>query len=319
MVDKMLSIVIPSYNRCSLLEQTLKSILPQTTCLNPADVEVVVSDNASSDETCILCRTFQTDYPQTFRFLRQKATMPPSEHHVVAMEQARGEFVKLCNDTLLFRPGALKSMVDEVRRAKETRDLLWFSNDIKGVTQGFCRSVPELLHKISYFSTWIMPFGVWREDLPRVRDVFAGDTTLLPQTIFLLSEMSKSRPMRIIGGHWCDVQDVPKKGGYNVAEIFGRNYFNILKPYIRDGALTTNDLAYEKRRILRHINYQYFDWRRRFAFKRTGYLKFMFPIYGTCPYFYCAMAFRLALRCMGGVLFALRRLINRSKEMACPQ
>ena len=308
-----LSIVIPTYNRCSLLERTLERLSHEVLRLDPADVEVVVSDNASSDATADVCRAFARKCPQHVRIVRQPQPLPPSEHHVAAMELSKGAFVKLCNDTLLVRPGALEMMVREVRRSEGTDTLLWFANDIEGVEPGRCRNLPDLLRKVSYFSTWIMPFGVWRKDLPRVREVFAKDSTLLPQTIFLLGEMAKGRTLDVVRGPWCEIQDVPKKGGYNVAEVFGRNYFRILEPYVRNGLLTADDLAREKRRILRHINYQYFDWRRRYAFQRTGYFRYMMPLYGRYPYFYRTLAFRLSLRCVGGALQALARMAHAMK------
>lgn len=312
----LLSIVIPTYNRASLLKRTLDSLSNQMEGISPSEVEIVVSDNASCDETECVCSEFKKKCLLPFRFFRQIEFLPPSLHFIVAMEQAHGEFIKLCNDTLIVRPNAISWMVQEIRmtQAIKSLPLLWFANGVKGVEPGGCRSVTEMIRKMSYFSTWIMPFGVWRKDLSSVRTIFATDVTRLPQTIFLLSEMKKGRRVHIIGTRWCSVQEVPKKGGYNVAEIFGRNYFLILGQYVRNGDISYGNLAREKYRMLRHINYQYFDWRRRFGFQRTGYFKYMLPIYWRCLYFYLALIYRSSLWSIGWLMFTVPRTLKTLGE-----
>ena len=47
----LLSICIPTYNRADCLELTLAKLQPQ---INRSDIEVILSDNNSSDETSII-------------------------------------------------------------------------------------------------------------------------------------------------------------------------------------------------------------------------------------------------------------------------
>ncbi len=57
------SVIIPTYNRASLLPETVASILNQT----QPPLEVLVVDDGSTDDTAAVCATF----PDTVRYIRQ--------------------------------------------------------------------------------------------------------------------------------------------------------------------------------------------------------------------------------------------------------
>lgn len=57
---KILSICIPTYNRHDCLKQCLESIISQSVF---PEIEVVISDNASSDGTDVLIQSYLTRYP----------------------------------------------------------------------------------------------------------------------------------------------------------------------------------------------------------------------------------------------------------------
>ena len=54
----LLSICIPTYNRCSYLKKTLESIVSQKIFETTDLVEIVISDNCSSDGTADVCKIF---------------------------------------------------------------------------------------------------------------------------------------------------------------------------------------------------------------------------------------------------------------------
>jgi len=55
-----LSICIPTYNRAAFLGEALDSVIRQAT----DEVEIVVSDNASTDNTEALVREYQARFPR---------------------------------------------------------------------------------------------------------------------------------------------------------------------------------------------------------------------------------------------------------------
>src|SRR5437868_1886290 len=75
---------IPAYNRADTLARAIDSVLAQTF----ADFEVVVSDNASTDETSSIgCRYADTD--ARIRYHRQAATTNAVDNFRFVLEQAR--------------------------------------------------------------------------------------------------------------------------------------------------------------------------------------------------------------------------------------
>lgn len=93
----LVTIGIPTYNRCGTLSQALRSALAQ----DHAPLEVVVSDNASSDDTERLCRdTART--AANVRYVRLPRNQGPVANFVSALQQARGEyFMWLADDDWL--------------------------------------------------------------------------------------------------------------------------------------------------------------------------------------------------------------------------
>jgi len=285
----LLSICIPTCNRASYLARTLESLTEQVSEALSEVVEILVSDNFSQDDTESVVRRFERTARCPIRCFRQDHHLSFAENIAAVTAQARGAYIRFHNDTLLLCKGSLSRMVEEVRAAHEDSALPWFLNDAEESTEDCC-SVSDLLKKASYYVTWIGAFGIWRSDVDRAMKVFREDRTQIPHTVFLLNEVGPEHPVRVIGGRYFEVQPVQRKGGYNIAEVFGHNYLSLLEQSVANGALSRRRYAKEKRKILlRHINHFYFDLRGEYAFQKTGYLRWLLPHYRWCPYFYWAL------------------------------
>lgn len=68
-MEKILSIVIPSYNVEAYLEQTLESFVAEEIL---GEIEVLVIDDGSADRTAEIGKMFQDQYPETFRVISKK-------------------------------------------------------------------------------------------------------------------------------------------------------------------------------------------------------------------------------------------------------
>jgi glycosyltransferase involved in cell wall biosynthesis len=90
-----ISVIIPTYNRCALLEQTLRSVLTQDA--PGIRFEVVVVDNNSTDETASVVAKLQPSSPVPIRLLRE-----PRQGNAYArntgIEQARGRIIAFLDD-----------------------------------------------------------------------------------------------------------------------------------------------------------------------------------------------------------------------------
>jgi glycosyltransferase involved in cell wall biosynthesis len=90
-----LTIAIPTVNRAALLGRAIESALAQTS----PDIEIIVSDNGSTDDTPAVIARYAGRGLRTFR---HPATIHATKHGQFLVEQARGEFfVGLSDDDFL--------------------------------------------------------------------------------------------------------------------------------------------------------------------------------------------------------------------------
>lgn len=98
----LLSICIPTYNRAEYLQKTIESIVTQS-AWNTGNTEIVISDNASTDSTSAVIAGYEKRYPGLIRSIRQDPAIDPHDNFEAAMRLGHGEYLKLNNDTLLWR------------------------------------------------------------------------------------------------------------------------------------------------------------------------------------------------------------------------
>ena len=100
------SIGIPTYNRANgYFREALKSALAQTY----SPLEIIVSDNASSDDTEDVVRSFNDP---RIRYFRQTANIPANDNFNFCLEQAKGSYFVLLHDDDLLDPHMVQTCVD---------------------------------------------------------------------------------------------------------------------------------------------------------------------------------------------------------------
>jgi len=93
-----LTIAIPTVNRANLLKRAIDSALAQTS----REIEIIVSDNGSTDETPRLIAQYAGRGLRTFR---HPVTINAARHGQFLMEQAQGDFFLGLSDDDFLEPG----------------------------------------------------------------------------------------------------------------------------------------------------------------------------------------------------------------------
>lgn len=93
MAKSLITIGIPTYNRINVLPRAVESALAQD-CGN---LEVLISDNASTDGTEAYCRSLAAEEPAV-RYMRQSVNGGPTANFNVILGHARGDYVLLLSD-----------------------------------------------------------------------------------------------------------------------------------------------------------------------------------------------------------------------------
>jgi glycosyltransferase involved in cell wall biosynthesis len=112
MEGPLVSVIIPTWNRCDLLAEALASVLGQTACNGmPERVEILVVDDGSEDETTEVIRSFENP---SIRHFSLPHTGRISKLRNAGMERARGDYVAFLDSDDLWSPEKLEVQVAEM-------------------------------------------------------------------------------------------------------------------------------------------------------------------------------------------------------------
>ena len=296
-----ISICIPTFNRCGYLYFTLKSIVEQEIFQNTNDVEIVICDNNSSDFTQKISKMFAEKYPNKIIYNKNEENIG-DRNFEKALTLGHGEVLKLHNDNFTLRNGALELAVNKIKELRDEKPMIFFANgNSRNKTKTVCDNLSEFVETASYLTTWIAAFSIWKEDLEDFEGFTKNIHTFLTQTDVLFRLSAEGKKMFVYDDEIFEGQGVLKKGGYNIPKIFGKNYLSLLKPYLKSGQLDKK--VYEKEKkvlLLNHIIPMKFSSSRRengWQFKNDGYWRHLFSDYWYNPYFYTSIIkiFRLIL------------------------
>jgi glycosyltransferase involved in cell wall biosynthesis len=166
------SIGMPVYNGAGSLPEVLESLAGQTM----RGLEIILSDNASTDDTADICRRFAARDPR-IRYFRQPATVPVTDNFSFVLAQARAPYFMWAahddlrdadyverlaaaldrSDGAILAFGDVVEIVDGVPRPLDLR----FAN---GALSPAARLRSAALHPLHHL------YGLWRsEPLRRIR------------------------------------------------------------------------------------------------------------------------------------------------------
>ena len=108
-----LSLCIPTFNRAAYLKGALESGLSEVASLPSGTVEILVCDNASTDETSKLILEVQTTHSE-LRAFRNDENIGFDLNYLRCVEEARGEFVWVMGDDDVWQPGSVARVLREL-------------------------------------------------------------------------------------------------------------------------------------------------------------------------------------------------------------
>src|SRR5947209_2086397 len=94
-----ISVCIPTHNRARYLAQTIEGVLAQ---IYP-DWEIVIVDNASTDDTCSVASAYAAR-DQRIRYMRHDHLVPHAENFNRCIHYATGNLIAILHDDDVYEP-----------------------------------------------------------------------------------------------------------------------------------------------------------------------------------------------------------------------
>jgi glycosyltransferase involved in cell wall biosynthesis len=106
----LVSIGVPVFNAERFLTKTLRSLLDQSL----GDLELIISDNASTDGTRAICEEFARHDPRV-RYIRQPVNIGAPRNWNIVVHEAQSEFFRWASASDICPPYALERCVEALR------------------------------------------------------------------------------------------------------------------------------------------------------------------------------------------------------------
>lgn len=279
---KLLSICIPTYNRCDILDETLNKLFTNPDFDNDS-IEVIVSDNCSTDNT--------KEIVAKYRFVKYYCNEKNTSFFnlTTVLSYATGKYIRLFNDTFFFKSNALGKMITRIRIHENDDDNLFFyPNFIHNQnTSKKINSISSFFYECSYNTTWTATIGFWKKDFDKIEDKNRYASLHFPQLEWMYRIVKNGKGTIIYFEDLFDVATPNKKGGYNVFKTFVKDYLDIIK----QEKLNFFTYEVEKYRLCRFFIYPWLltlliNDSDNYSFDTKGVFKIIFRKYWYEPYLY---------------------------------
>jgi len=167
-----LTIGLPVYNGQKYVGESIEALLGQSF----TDFELIISDNASTDETGDICRGYEKQDPRV-RYFRQPRNVGLAPNHNFVAERARSELFKWASNDDLYASDLLERCVDALDKYPDVVLVhSWTArvDDSGVVTQAFeyplntaSPRAPERFRSLLFVSGGDDDYGVMRTEVLR--------------------------------------------------------------------------------------------------------------------------------------------------------
>jgi abequosyltransferase len=295
----LLTIAIPTFNRADYLKLTLNQLLKEIKSLNGDNTEILVSDNASSDQTStVIYEAIAAGLK--VKYVINSENIGSDANIAQCYNLASGEYVLILGDDDLFVDGALKGLVKVLSQRKYGVVCMrsyGFDNDFRKEYPGNIGGIQrfndpgDFLKSIGSLVTLISSCVIHKAILNGINaNDYCGEN--LVQVHLVLQSAIKSRQNAFVSSYMIACKR-NNSGGYDFAKIFVENIGKILDLYTGKGLTREAVVAIERQFIVSYFPFYLFkqrlynqgDWKKTyltFNNRYRGRLSFylwLFPIF----------------------------------------
>lgn len=124
----LLSVCIPTYNRALFLEQCLESIAPQIVRNNlESKINIIIADNASTDETEKIVARFITKYPELITYFKNETNIGFDRSFTRLIEKSQSTYCLCLGDDDALFEDSLSYLVNLIEKNQDV-GMIWMNN-----------------------------------------------------------------------------------------------------------------------------------------------------------------------------------------------
>ena len=242
---KLLTIVVPTYNRVSYLKKLLPFLASELSDFSD-QVDLIVLDNASTDDTFDLIGSYLT-MRDWFNYIRHEVNIGPDLNFIKAIELSRSRFVWILSDDDCMLPGVLRSLISHL--SSNDASLVFLKNkwllDIYGSHScssykgSFVElSLDDFIKDVNVWMTFISSMVINRTkllDQIEAADLYLYCGTQLTQLSWILPLLTETGSF-YVSSHVAIFATKENSGGYDIFRVFGYNFPNILGDFFSVGS-----------------------------------------------------------------------------------
>lgn len=122
---KLISVIIPSYNRANTVGETIESIVAQEGLGTEYDVEIVIGDDCSTDNAREILEQYRQKYPNLIRLFLREENVGLGANWAMCVKDCRGKYICNCdNDDYWHNPQKLLIQLDYMESHPDSNVLL---------------------------------------------------------------------------------------------------------------------------------------------------------------------------------------------------
>ena len=216
------SIITPSYNQAGYLEETIRSVLEQ----DYPNIEYLIVDGGSKDGSVDIIRK----YADRVDWWVSEPDKGQADALNKGLALARGEIVAWLNSDDVYRPGAIRQAVDELKRYSDVSMVYSKLHSIDRWGQVFntiSYKQFDLLDLLTFSIIGQPTVFMRREVLQKAGPLDASYNYLLDHHLWL--RMLRLAPIKYVPAVWAAARHHPSAKNVAQAARFGEEAFRILE------------------------------------------------------------------------------------------
>lgn len=285
---KILSICIPTYNRAKILDNALKAIQKELKTIDCSEIELIVSDNCSPDNTEEVVQNYiQTGMPIVYS--KNPTNLDMDGNFVQCFKKATAQYVWVLGDDDFLKEGALSFLLAKLKNTDYGLIHLKVFPKRDEEIQIY-QTIEEYLSDISYWITFISSNIITTKFVDKINYKKYIGTHFIQIPFYIAAAKESQKNLMINRRIFEDAADGATNGGYNFFEVFVVNYLTIRREMLAD---TKNEVFYYKKEKKRFFNEFLLDFINKIYFKKDkgrfkteGGWRILFQYFGGNIYFY---------------------------------